>query len=32
VIYQGQSFKTSISGSNAAQLTYLGPGEEQGPQ
>lgn len=32
VIYQGQSFKTTISGSSNAQLTYLGPDSEQKPQ
>lgn len=32
VIYQGQSFKTTISGSSNAKLTYLGPDAAQNPQ
>lgn len=32
VIYQGQSFKTTISGSDAEPFTYLGPDGKQDPK
>lgn len=32
VVYQNQSFKTTISGSSQAPLTYLGPDSQQSPQ
>lgn len=32
VIYQGQSFKTTVTGSSAPAFTYLGPASAQNPQ
>lgn len=32
VVYQNQSFKTTIAGGNSQPLTYLGPDSEQNPQ
>lgn len=32
VVYQNQSFKTTVQGSSAAALTYIGPGGAQNPK